>query len=108
MEISMYDVASLLNIGTLIPLVIDFGLGFGLGYYLGKFVRALIGLLVLGIIGVAINYAQFVMISNTVTQKLGVTPQQFLNVISAILPLLALTVVAPLTVGIAVGFLVGH
>jgi len=104
----MYDVTSLLNSGTLIPLVIDFGLGFGLGYYLGKFVRALIGLLVIGFIGVAINYAQFVMISNTVTKKLGVTSQQFLNVISAILPLLALTVVAPLTVGIVVGFLVGH
>jgi hypothetical protein len=104
----MYDVASLLNIGTLIPLVVDFGLGFGLGYYLGKFVRALIGLLVIGFIGVAINYAQFVMISNTVAQKFNITPQEFLNVISAILPLLALTVVAPLTVGIAVGFLVGH
>jgi len=51
----MYDVTSLLNSGTLIPLVIDFGLGFGLGYYLGKFVRALIGLLVIGFIGVAIN-----------------------------------------------------
>lgn len=104
----MYDVASLLNTGTLIPLVVEFGLGFGFGYYLGKFVRALIGLLVLGFIGVVINYAQFVTLSSTVTQKLGVTPQQFLNVISAILPLLALTVIAPLTVGVIVGFLVGH
>jgi large-conductance mechanosensitive channel len=104
----MYDFTSLLNAGTLIPLAVEFGLGFGFGYYLGKFVRALIGLLVLGFIGVAINYAQFVTLSSTVAQKLGVTPQQFLNVITAILPLLALTVIAPLTVGVVIGFLVGH
>jgi large-conductance mechanosensitive channel len=104
----MYDFTSLLNTETLIPIVVEFALGFGFGYYLGKFVKALIGLLVMGVIGVAINYAQFVTLSNTVTQKLGVTPQQFLNVISAILPLLALTIIAPLTVGAIVGFLAGH
>jgi hypothetical protein len=93
----MYDVTSLLNMGTLIPLVVEFGLGFGFGYYFGKFVRALICLLVLGFIGGAIDYAQFVTLSNTVTQKLGVTPQQFLNVTSAILPLLALTVIGSVT-----------
>ncbi len=104
----MFDIASLLATGSLISLIVEFALGFAFGYYLGKFVRALLGLIVLGFIGVMINYAQFVTLSSTVTQKLGVTPQQFINVISAILPLLALTVLAPLTVGLIIGFLVGR
>ena len=89
-------------------MVVEFGLGFAFGYYLGKFVKALLGLLVLGFVGVLINYAQFVTLSETVTQKLGVTPRQFIDVISAILPLLALTVLAPLTVGVIAGFLIGR
>lgn len=104
----MFDIGSLFATGSLISLVVEFGLGFAFGYYLGKFVKALLGLLVLGFVGVLINYAQFVTLSETVTQKLGVTPRQFIDVISAILPLLALTVLAPLTVGVIAGFLIGR
>ena len=104
----MFDIGSLFATGSLISLIVEFGLGFAFGYYLGKFVKALLGLLVLGFVGVLINYVQFVTLSETVTQKLGVTPQQFIDVISAILPLLALTVLAPLTVGVIAGFLVGR
>lgn len=104
----MYDVISLFTTATFISLAVEFALGFAFGYYLGKFVRALLGLMVLGFIGVAINYAQFTALSNMVTQKLDVTPQQFLNVVSTILLFLGLTVIAPLTVGVIVGFLVGR
>jgi hypothetical protein len=71
-------------------------------------VKAILGLLVLSFIGILINYAQFVALSDTVTQKLGATSEQFINIVSAILPLLALAVIAPLTVGVIVGFLVGR
>jgi uncharacterized membrane protein (Fun14 family) len=104
----MFDVASLFATGSLISLVVEFGLGFALGYYLKKYVKAMLGLLALGFIGVLINYAQFVTLSENVTQKLGVTPQQFIDVITAILPFLALTVIAPLAVGVIIGFLVGR
>lgn len=104
----MFDIASLFATGSIVSLVVEFALGFAFGYYLKKFVKTILGLLALSFIGVLINYAQFVALSDTVTQKLGVTSEQFINIVSAILPLLALTVIAPLTVGVIVGFLVGR
>ena len=103
----MYDIASLFTTTSFITIAVEFALGFAFGYYLRKFVKAILGLIVLGFIGVALNYAQFIALSDAVTQKLGVSPGEFMNVVSAILPFLALTVIAPLTIGLIIGFLVG-
>ena len=53
----MFDIASLFATGSFVALVVEFALGFAFGYYLKKFVKAILGLLLLGFIGVLINYA---------------------------------------------------
>ncbi len=103
----MYDIISLFTTTTYITLAMEFALGFGFGYFLGKLVKAIIGLLVLGFIGVIINYTQFVALSDAVIQKSGVSQTQFINVIGTVLLFLGLTVIAPLTIGLILGFLVG-
>ena len=103
----MYDIISLFTTTTYITLAVEFALGFGFGYFLGRLVKAVIGLLILGFIGVIINYTQFVALSDAVIQKLGVSQTVFINVATTVLLFIALTVIAPLTIGLILGFLVG-
>jgi hypothetical protein len=104
----MVDITSFIGTATYVTVLLEFALGFGFGYFLGKLVKAFIGLIVMGIIGVAINYTQFVALSNTVLQELGVNQAQFINIASTIFLFLGLTVLAPLTIGLVLGFLVGR
>lgn len=104
----MVDITSFFGTATYITILVEFALGFGFGYFLGKFVKALLGLIVMGFIGVALNFTQFVALSNTVLQELGVSQAQFMTIASTILLFLGLTVLAPLTVGLIIGFLVGR
>lgn len=104
----MYDIVSLFSTATYVTLAVEFAFGFGLGYFVGKLVKALIGLLVLGIVGVAINYTQFTTLNNTVVQQLGISQTQLVNAAGVILLFLGLTVIAPITIGLILGFLVGR
>jgi hypothetical protein len=104
----MYDIVSLFSTATYVTLAVEFAFGFGLGYFVGKLVKALIGLLVLGIVGIAINYTQFTTLNNTVVQQLGISQTQLVNAGGVILLFLGLTVIAPITVGLILGFLVGR
>jgi hypothetical protein len=83
-------------------------LGFGFGYFLGKFVKALLGLIVMGVIGVALNFTQFVALSNEVLSELGVSQSQFITIVSTIVLFLGLTVLIPMTIGLILGFLLGR
>ena len=105
---ALFEFVSLFTTATYITLAVEFAFGFGLGYFAGKLVKAVIGLMVLGFIGAAVNYTQFVALSDAVVQQLGVTPAQFVNVAGVILLFLGLTVIAPITVGLILGFLVGR
>lgn len=104
----MFEFISLFTTATYITIAVEFGLGSAFGYFLGKLVKAMIALLVLGFIGVMINYTQFVVLSDAVIQNLGVSSSQFISVVSTVLLFLSLTVIAPLTVGLILGFLVGR
>jgi hypothetical protein len=104
----MYEIASLFTTATYITLAVEYAFGFGLGYFMGKLVKALIGLMVLGFISVAVNYTQFVALSNTIIQQLGVSQAQLINVTGIILLFLGLTVIAPLTIGLILGYFVGR
>jgi hypothetical protein len=104
---ALYDVVSLFTTATYITLAMEFAFGFGLGYFAGKLVKAFIGLLALGFIGAMVNYTQFMALGNSLTQQLGVSQAQLMNVAGLILLFLGLTVIAPLTVGLILGFLVG-
>jgi small-conductance mechanosensitive channel len=104
----MVDVTSFFGMATYITILVEFALGFGFGYFLGKFVKALLGLIVMGFIGVALNFTQFIALSNTVLKELGVSQSQFITIASTILLFLGLTVIAPLTVGLIIGLLVGR
>ena len=64
--------------------------------------------MVLGFVGAAVNYTQFVALSNTVVQQLGISQAQLVNVAGIILLFLGLTVIAPITIGLILGFLVGR
>jgi hypothetical protein len=104
----MVDITSFFGMATYISILVEFALGFGFGYFLGKFVKALFGLIVMGFIGVALNFSQFVALSNTVLQELGVSQSQFITIVSAILLFLSVTVLLPMSVGLIVGFLIGR
>jgi len=105
---AMYDVVSLFTTATYITLAVEFAFGFALGYYLGKLVKALIGLMILGFIGVMVNYPQFVALSDAVVQQLGVSPSQFASVASVIFLFIGLTIIAPLAIGLVLGYFVGR
>lgn len=104
----MFEFVSSLTTATFITLAVEFAFGFGLGYFAGKLVKAVIGLMVLGFVGAAVNYTQFVALSNTVVQQLGISQAQLVNVAGIILLFLGLTVIAPITIGLILGFLVGR
>jgi hypothetical protein len=104
----MVDVASFFGMATYITILVEFALGFGFGYFLGKFVKALLGLIVMGFIGVALNFTQFVALSNTVLQELGVSQSQFITIVSTILLFLGVTVFLPMIIGLILGLLVGR
>ena len=104
----MFEFASLFTTATYITLAVEFAFGFGLGYFVGKITKALIGLMVLGFVGVMVNYSQFVALSNAIVQQLGISQAQFMNVASIILLFLGLTVIAPLTVGLVLGYFIGR
>ncbi len=93
---------------TYITIIVEFALGFGLGYFLGKFVRALLGLIVVGLIGVALNYTQFTILSNTIASQLGLDQAKFVDVITTVILFLGATVLAPMLIGVIIGFLVGR
>lgn len=102
------DITTFFGTTTFITIAIEFALGFGLGYFLGKFVRALLGLIVVGLIGVALNFTQFAALSSTVLNELGVDQSKFIEIVSTIVLFLGLTVLVPMTIGIILGFLVGR
>lgn len=104
----MVDITSFFGMATYITILVEFALGFGFGYFLGKFVKALLGLIVMGFIGVALNFTQFVALSNTVLQELGMSQSQFITVVSTIILFLGMTVLLPMTIGLVFGFLVGR
>jgi len=104
---ALYDIVSLFTTATYITLVVEFAFGFGLGYFAGKLVKAFIGLIVLGFIGAMVNYTQFIALSSSLIRQLGISQAQLINVAGLILLLLGLTVIAPITVGLVLGFLVG-
>ena len=104
---ALYDIISLFTTATYITLVVEFAFGFGLGYFAGKLVKAFIGLLVLVFIGAMVNYTQFVALGNSLIRQLGISQAQLLNVAGLILLFLGLTVIAPMTVGLILGFLLG-
>ena len=104
---ALYDIVSLFTTATYITLVVEFAFGFGLGYFAGKLVKAFIGLIVLGFIGAMVNYTQFIALSSSLIKQLGISQAQLINVAGLILLLLGLTVIAPITVGLVLGFLVG-
>jgi hypothetical protein len=104
----MYEIASFFTTTTYVTLGVEFVFGFGLGYFAGKLVKALIGLMILGFVGVMVNFTQFVALSDAVIGQLGVSPAQFMNVASVIILFLGLTVIAPLTVGLILGYFVGR
>ncbi|HML03090.1 MAG TPA: hypothetical protein VK487_06920 [Candidatus Bathyarchaeia archaeon] len=103
----MYDIVSSFTTATYITLLVEFAFGFGLGYFAGKFVKAFIGLIVLGFIGAMVNYTQFINLSSSLIKQLGISQAQLINVAGLILFLLGLTVIAPIMVGLILGFLVG-
>ncbi|HVP41412.1 MAG TPA: hypothetical protein VMS95_05620 [Candidatus Krumholzibacteriaceae bacterium] len=104
----MVDITAFFGTATYITIIVEFALGFGFGYFLGKFVKALLGLIVMGFIGVALNFTQFVALSNTVLQELGVSQSQFITIVSTIVLFLGLTVLLPMTIGLILGFLIGR
>lgn len=104
---ALYDIVSLFTTATYITLVVEFAFGFGLGYFAGKLVKAFIGLIVLGFIGAMVNYTQFIALSSSLIRQLGISQAQLINVAGVILLFLGLTVIAPITVGLILGFLIG-
>jgi len=104
---TMIDITSFFGVTTYITILVEFALGFGFGYFMGKFVKALLGLIVMGIIGLALNFTQFVALSNTVLQELNVSQSQFIAVVTTIVLFLGVTVLLPMVVGLILGFLVG-
>ena len=104
---ALYDIVSLFTTTTYITLAIEFAFGFGLGYFTGKLVKAFVGLLLLGLIGAMVNYAQFIALSSSLIRQLGISQAQLMNVAGIIILFLGLTVIAPITLGLILGFLVG-
>lgn len=104
----MIDIASFFGMATYITILVEFALGFGFGYFLGKFVKALLGLIVMVFIGLALNFTQFVALSDTVLQELDVSQSQFMTTVSTIVLFVGVTVLLPMTIGLILGFLVGR
>jgi hypothetical protein len=104
----MVDITLFFGTATYITILVEFALGFGFGYFLGKFVKALLGLIVMGFIGVALNFTQFIALSNTVLQELGVDQSKFITIVSTIVLFFGLTVLVPMIIGLILGFLVGR
>jgi hypothetical protein len=104
----MVDVTSFFGMATYITIILEFALGFGFGYFLGKFVKALLGLVVMGFIGVALNFTQFAALSSTVLKELGVSQSQFITIVNTIVLFLGITVFLPMIIGLILGLLVGR
>jgi len=104
----MVDITAFFGTATYITILVEFALGFGFGYFLSKFVKALLGLILMGFIGVALNFTQFMALSTTVLQELGVDQSKFLTIVSTILLFLGLTVLVPMTIGLILGFMLGR
>lgn len=104
----MVDIMAFFGTATYITIIIEFALGVGLGYFLGKFVRALIGLIAVGLIGIALNYTQFAALGGTIADQLGLTQSKFVDIISTVIIYLGLTVLVPMTIGIIIGFLIAR
>jgi hypothetical protein len=104
------DITPFVGMTTYITIVVEFALGLGFGYFLGKLIKGLLGLILIGLVGVALNYAQFATLSNTVLHDLAPNLDQstFLNIVSTIGLLFGVTVVLPMIVGLIVGFLIGR
>jgi hypothetical protein len=96
------------NPATYTALIIEFVLGLAFGYYFRKLITALLGLMILGFIGVALNYAQFMMLKDVLVEHLDIGAGTLMDVIGLITIVLGLTVLAPLTIGLIIGYLIGR
>ena len=104
----MVDITSFFGMATYVTMLVEFALGFGFGYFLGKFVKAMLGLIVMGFIGVALNFTQFATLGSKVLQEFGVSQSQFITIVSMIALFLSITVLLPMIIGLVLGFLVGR
>ena len=95
------------NPATYMALIIEFVLGLAFGYYFRKLIKALIGLMILGFIGVALNYTQIMMLKDALAEHLDIGPEVLMDIVGLTTMILGLTVLLPLTIGLIVGFLIG-
>lgn len=100
------SILPLLNVTLGVAVLMEFAFGLALGYYFHKLIKALIALMILGFIGILINYTQFLALKDALVGQLGISADKFIGLIGLITLVLGLTVVAPITIGLIVGYLV--
>jgi len=64
--------------------------------------------MILGFVGIALNYTQFIMLQDVLVENLNIGPEALMDVIGLITMVLGLTVFLPLTIGLIIGFLIGR
>lgn len=95
------------NPPTYMALIIEFVLGLAFGYYFRKLIKALVGLMILGFIGVALSYTQLMMLKDALAEHLNIGPETLMDIVGLTTMILGLTVLLPLTIGLIIGFLIG-
>jgi len=63
--------------------------------------------MILGFIGMALNYTQFIMLKDVLVENLNIGPETLMDLTGLITMVLGLTVFLPLTIGLIIGFLIG-
>jgi len=96
------------NPATYVALIVKFVLGLPFGYYFRKLIKALIGIMILGFIGIALNYTQLIMLKDMLVENLNIGPETLMDVVGLTTMVLGLTVFLPLTIGLIIRFLIGR
>ena len=97
----------LYNPATYVVLIIEFALGFAFGYYFRKLIKGMIALMVLGFISTLLNYTLLITLKDAIVEQLGITPEKLVTLIGLITMTFVLTMLAPITIGLLIGFYIG-
>lgn len=98
----------LFNPATYVVVIIEFALGFAFGYYFRKLIKGMVGLMALGFISMLLNYTLLITLKDIIVEQLNINPEELVTLIGLITMTIGLTMLAPITIGLLIGFLVGR
>lgn len=96
------------NPTTYVVVIIEFALGFAFGYYFRKLIKGMIALMALGFISTLLNYTLLITLKDAIVEELGITSEKVITLIGLITITFGLTMLAPITIGLLIGFYISR